>query len=361
MAGGTSGSADLLPHIQLFLRQVLHDLSNGDQVAVSIPVYKPREYPLETNKNCLTIFEETTKYEEISCNSKGGSQRLVAMLRVLQIAEGLLQQNRRATKRDIYYTDPALLKGRLDQSINDICSLFHCSRSSLNLVASSKGLVTGQLCYFEEGRLINCSKRNSTSTGLPVPVHMNEVSNISSGAEFILLVEKETVFQRLTNDKFCAKNRCILLTGKGYPDVATRSFLRRLVDELHLPVYGLMDGDPYGLDILSIYRFGSLTMAYDAEVLAVPTIRWLGIFLSDLGTYGLPESCLLHLSKQDVKKADALLSRSYLQYLAPVWWAKLAEFRHRGVKLEIEAVSAASFSLLADQYIPSKIRGQCYV
>lgn len=36
----------------------------------------------------------------------------VAILRVLQIAEGLLQQNRRATKRDIYYTDPALLKGQ---------------------------------------------------------------------------------------------------------------------------------------------------------------------------------------------------------------------------------------------------------
>lgn len=36
----------------------------------------------------------------------------VAMLRVLQIVEGLLLQNRRATKRDIYYTDTVLLKGQ---------------------------------------------------------------------------------------------------------------------------------------------------------------------------------------------------------------------------------------------------------
>jgi hypothetical protein len=112
-------------------------------------------------------------------------------------------------------------------------------------------------------------------------------------------------------------------------------------------------------------------MAYDAEVLAVPT------------TYDLPESCLLQLSKQgkhfiskahnpvrdintyrqhkirlqdfvqkmllpselmlgtfniimsmmsfyvdhwlglelsDVRKADVLLSRSYLKHLAPTWW-----------------------------------------
>jgi DNA topoisomerase VI subunit A len=40
------------------------------------------------------------------------------------------------------------------------------------------------------------------------------------------------------------------------------SFLRRLTDELHLPVYALMDGDPYGLDILSVYRFGSLVHTF---------------------------------------------------------------------------------------------------
>ncbi|XP_024377836.1 meiotic recombination protein SPO11-1 [Physcomitrium patens] len=361
MEGGTSDSTYLLPQIQMFLHTVLSDIERGGQASVSIPVFKPREYPLETNKKCLTIFEETNTFEEISCSSEGGSQRLVAMLKVLQIVEVLLQQNRHATKRDVYYNDTALLKGRLDQSINDICCFFHCSRPSLNLVSSSKGLVTGQLSYYEEGRLINCSKRSSTSNGLPVPVHINKVSHLSSSAEYILLVEKETVFQRLANDKFCAKNCCILLTGKGYPDVATRSFLRRLVDQLHLPVYGLMDGDPYGLDILSIYRFGSLTMAYDAKVLAVPSILWLGIFLSDLGHFGLTENCLLPMSKRDEKKADAILNKSYIQQLAPAWWSKLAEFRTRRVKLEVEAISTVSFTSLADHYIPSKIRGQCYI
>lgn len=39
---------------------------------------------------------------------------------------------------------------------------------------------------------------------------------------------------------------------------------------------------------------------------------------------------------------------------------KLAELRSKGVKMEIEAVSAVSFSFLADQYIPYKIREHCY-
>lgn len=38
---------------------------------------------------------------------------------------------------------------------------------------------------------------------------------------------------------------------------------------------------------------------------------------------------------------------------------KLAELRSKGVKMEIEAVSAVSFSFLADQYIPHKIREHC--
>ncbi len=36
------------------------------------------------------------------------------MLRVLQIVQQLLQQNRHATKRDVYYSNPAILKGELD-------------------------------------------------------------------------------------------------------------------------------------------------------------------------------------------------------------------------------------------------------
>jgi meiotic recombination protein SPO11 len=45
--------------------------------------------------------------------------------------------------------------------------------------------------------------------------------------------------------------------GKGYPDVNTRRFLRRLWDELQLPPLGLMDSDPHGISIFLVYRFGS--------------------------------------------------------------------------------------------------------
>jgi hypothetical protein len=37
------------------------------------------------------------------------------------------------------------------------------------------------------------------------------------------------------------------------PDVATRLFLRKLKTSLQIPVLALVDSDPYGLKILSVY------------------------------------------------------------------------------------------------------------
>ena len=41
---------------------------------------------------------------------------------------------------------------------------------------------------------------------------------------------------RLAEDRFYNKFPCIIITGKGQPDVATRMFLRRLKAALNIPV-----------------------------------------------------------------------------------------------------------------------------
>ncbi|PKU86053.1 Meiotic recombination protein SPO11-1 [Dendrobium catenatum] len=185
--------------------------------------------------------------------------------------------------------------------------------------------------------------------------------DIVSVAQYILVVEKETVFQRLANDKFCERNHCIVITGRGYPDVSTRRFLQLIVKQLHLPVYCLVDFDPYGFDILATYRFGSMQMAYDAKLMRVSEIRWLGAFSSDFEKYKLPERCLLSLTTEDKKKAEALLSRCYLHQEAPQWRLELEIMLHKGLKFEIEALSALSLSFLSDAYIPLKIKEGCHI
>lgn len=99
--------------------------------------------------------------------------------------------------------------------------------------------------------------------------------------EFVLIVEKECTFDILCAIKFHIKHHCVIITGKGYPTIATRSVVRKLKDTLMVPVYGLSDLDRSGLEILCTYKFGSRNCAYDNLDLSVPSLIWLGVHPED--------------------------------------------------------------------------------
>nr|AGT17149.1 meiotic recombination protein [Saccharum hybrid cultivar R570] len=312
-------AALLLRRIKGLVRWVIEEVAAGR--SPSIVLHRYRNYCSSVDSAspspCACSYDVPVGTDVLSLLHKDyHTSRLNVLLRVLLVVQQLLQQNKHCSKRDIYYMYPSIFVevAVVDRAINDICILFKCSRHNLNVV------------------------------------------DVVSVAHYILVVEKETVFQRLANDKFCERNRCIVITGRGYPDIPTRRFLRYLVEQLHLPAYCLVDSDPYGFDILATYKFGSLQLAHDANLLRVPDIRWLGVFTSDLEEYCLPDCCLLHLSPEDRRKAEGILARCYLHREAPEWRSELEAMLQKGVKFEIEALSANSISFLSDEYIPQKIK-----
>ena len=52
-----------------------------------------------------------------------------------------------------------------------------------------------------------------------------------------------------------------------------------------VPILGLVDADPYGLDILSVYRFGSSAMAHECGTSTTPTLKWIGLKSSEIARY----------------------------------------------------------------------------
>jgi meiotic recombination protein SPO11 len=122
-------------------------------------------------------------------------------------------------------------------------------------VASEKGVVVGRLTFREDGDHIDC--RRMGVGGKAIPPNIDKVDAIASDATFILLVEKDAAFMRLAEDRFYNTYPCIIVTAKGQPDVATRLFLKKLKQELRIPVLALVDSDPYGLKILSVYMKGA--------------------------------------------------------------------------------------------------------
>ncbi|BFG29859.1 hypothetical protein CerSpe_161330 [Prunus speciosa] len=316
---------DLLRKIREFTRAIVEDLSNGRSPEILIDRF--RNYCTKPDSNCYCSSDLPILKETLTLRRESHLRRL----------------------------DQSIV----DRAINDICILMQCSRHNLNVVSVGKGLVMGWLRFSEAGNMFDCINRPNTA--FPVPIHVEEVKDIVSVAKYILVVEKESVFQRLANDQFCNTNHCIVITGRGYPDISTRRFLGLLVDTLHLPTYCLVDCDPYGFDILSTYRFGSMQMAYDAKFLRVPEILWLGGFLLDSEKYQLPQQCLLPLTAQDKRKTEAMLRRCYLQREVPEWRLELQLMLERGVKFELEALSVHELNFLSAVYIPSKIQGGVYI
>ncbi|KAF1775072.1 Spo11/DNA topoisomerase VI subunit A [Phytophthora cactorum] len=94
----------------------------------------------------------------------------------------------------------------------------------------------------------------------------------------------------------------ILITGRGFPDLATRYalhtrheyryiFVSLLSNALGIPVLGLCDCNPFGLSIM-----------------------WVGVRPSQVAGLGLPTSSFKALTRKDLAVADSLMRAGFIQY-----------------------------------------------
>ncbi|PWA90582.1 hypothetical protein CTI12_AA099800 [Artemisia annua] len=135
--------------------------------------------------------------------------------------------------------------------------------------------VVGDIVFTQGKATVNYA--NIGIRGVFIPSDENEVHIRSSIAKFTLIVQKDVVYKRLAEDGFYTQFSCIIITGKGQPDVGTTKFLKMLNEYLQIPVYTLLNFNPYGLHILSAYAFGSKNISYDSSYLTTSNILWLGL------------------------------------------------------------------------------------
>lgn len=213
--------------------------------------------------------------------------------------------------RHLFYSNRTRIKtdSKLDYTIHLLCSMVGGPRESLHIISSEKGVVIGDLVLQIGGKEINCAP---DQLRIPASTEKKKVECIKSNAKFVLLIEKKTVLDMLEQIKFHETYNCILLTGCGMPDLATRFLLREIRCKLKKPVLGLFDCNPYGIHILTVYMFGSKNMAGRNLRLAVPNIKWLGLFPSDLEKYNIPKLCRQILSKDDISKLKTFLEKGDL-------------------------------------------------
>ncbi|ERM95711.1 DNA topoisomerase 6 subunit A [Amborella trichopoda] len=318
------------------------------------------QVPSRNNSNQLYVPE----LDRIVLKDKSSSRQFVNLstvrkatitTRILQLVHQLSIKQIHVTKRDLFYTDVKLFQdqSQSDSILDDVSCMLGCTRSSLNVVASEKGVVVGRLIFSDNGDRIDCTRMGVG--GKAIPPNIDRVSDMESDAHFILLVEKDAAFMRLAEDRFYNRFPCVIVTAKGQPDVATRLFLKKMKVELKLPVLALVDSDPYGLKILSVYMCGSKNMSYDSSNLTTPDIKWLGIRPTDLDKYKIPEQCRLPMTEQDVKTGKDLLEEEFVKK-NPGWVEELGIMVKSRQKAEIQALSSFGFQYLSEVYLPLKIQ-----
>ncbi|KAH1981061.1 hypothetical protein KXV64_006968 [Aspergillus fumigatus] len=334
--------------IDNILIEILDELRTPDGRPTLTLKRRSRGVPRSINPKNLAL--ESEEKEIFSSYSWPGTNayeawKFTAIIRGLSVIAEAIQAGLVVSKRDIYYSDPACFGSQqiVDTIIDDIAHTIGVDRAALNVEAVAKGLVTGYYRLMTKtGEMVDA--RLSTKDVL-IPKTEDIEAIDASEVKWVLILEKESTVD--------SREAAITLEqpqekGKGYPDLSTRAFVRRLLDETrHLPAeesprfYALVDSDPDGMAIMSTYKYGSMAHAHDNEKLNVSKLCWLGLRTSDVigGADSFGDEAFIRLSLRDRKKAVAMLSNN------PVWaedgpeqeWrAELQQMLMLNLKAEIE-------------------------
>ena len=194
----------------------------------------------------------------------------------------LRRKNEFRNQRDIYYqlkSEPEFAlfpnEGLWYGAIADLASYFERPRFGLGFVASPKGFFAGAVEVLIGGTWV----RADTAMSINSDWLTDSPQVRNCGARYVVAVEDDGVFGALVRDGL--HRNCVLVTGCGMADMATRACLHRIATKFDtLPVYGVADWNPDGVGIVLTYKLGSANLGTESLLYAVPRLQWLCLRLS---------------------------------------------------------------------------------
>ncbi|KAJ0940572.1 putative DNA topoisomerase (ATP-hydrolyzing) [Helianthus annuus] len=357
--------ADILPPLEVRSRievAVLNFLKvlNSSTPAISIlPMINRKKSNSRVNHGLLTedswIFLSRS-FCTRSLMRENTTKSFMRVWKMMEMCYEILVKEKRVTQRELFYKllcvspDYFPSQVQVNQTIQDVVALLRCSRFSLGVMASSRGAVAGRLLLQEpDQEIVDCTTCGSSGYAISGDLNLLEKLTMKTDARYIFVIEKHAIFQRLAEDRVFNQIPCILITAKGYPDLATRFLLHRMSRTFpDIKILGLVDWNPAGLAILCTFKYGSIGMGLEAYRYAC-NIKWLGLRKDDLAA--MPEESFIPLKPKDLQIAKSLTSSEILQ---DNYKEELAVMVQSGKKAEIEALYFHGYDFLG-KYLANKI------
>jgi DNA topoisomerase-6 subunit A len=340
---------------------VVQSAEHGRAPYVDIPSRSLSNVRFNRSKRIVEMGSGTNRRELFNLSQ---ARSYMQTLLVASGCKQLIDQQKTTSIRGMFYLLKHTIEGTSEETfdtqdecdpvIEDIEVSLDSMREELHLYAKNAGAMVGPITLVDSGDTIDCARMGSGGYSIPSIVEQDIVQFKKSTAKFVLHVEKDTVWRRFNEDKFWKKHDCILTHGGGQPPRGVRRMLHRLHHELELPVYCLLDNDPWGYYIYSVIKQGSINLAYESRRMAIPDARFLGLRSLDYGRCELSPSVQIKLNEQDIKRARQIAQYPWFVNKKP-WQKEIELMLKNGFKLEVEALISKDISYVTEEYVPARL------
>lgn len=291
-------------------------------------------------------------------NSRNTSQlrSFTQLMWLAFFANRLTHEKKSSTLRDVYYSSQAFEidfedQAESDNIIVDLEAVLTRPREEFHIFPEERSSIFGDLNIEYtvpgyEGKKMNLSNHPD---GYAIGPSLTTAELIDTSADVVIAIEKGGLFTRFVEEQVDKKFKSIIIDTGGQAPRSTRTLLRRLHEELGLPVVILTDGDVYGEHIAMVIKSGSANAAHLRE-LTVPDAKWVGVWATDIEKYKLPT---IPMTESDIKRCYDLQKDP--RYQDGIWKRELEIFLRLKRKAELEAFSKYGLTNIVDKYLPHKL------
>ncbi len=361
MATSAVQAKKTLKKIEELAGEIVRQVKKGENPSLEVPLRTLANVHFNPKKKIIELGKD--KQERLFFNVAQAKKFMQTFL-VASACKELLIAGKTTSIRDLYYMAKHTLgdsrqntfeeQDESDPIIEDLEVTVDALREELHLFAARKGVMVGPMTIIDTGDSIDLRRLGSGGWGIPSIVEPDVIQFGKHEAKYVLLIEKDSVWGRFNEDKFWKKEKCMILHGGGQPPRGVRRLVQRMNAELKLPVYVLVDNDPWGFYIYSVVKQGSINLAYESMRMAVPGARFVGISSFDPERYDIPEGVSIKMDETDHKRVKQMLEYPWFQ--KKEWRRELEGMTRTGKKYEIEALSRRGISFITEDYLPKKLR-----
>ncbi|MBI2005435.1 MAG: DNA topoisomerase IV subunit A [Candidatus Aenigmarchaeota archaeon] len=352
---------ETIKNLEKLGNKVVGEIEKGENPSLDVPIRTLSNVKYDPQEKMITMGTGVAKRYFFNV---GHVRKFVQTIEAAAVSKELIDMNKHLSLREAFYRMKRTLpdsninlvdeQEESNEAIEDLELISDSSRELLHVNANKLGSVAGKVVVQDKGDVIDWSKLGSG--GWSIPSNVEDIVFKKVDAKFVIYLEKAAEWERLHEDRVWEKLNCIIISSQGQATRGIRRLLQRLHLEHKLPVYILVDGDPWGAYIYSVIKYGSISLAHISQKLAIPGAKMLGLTAEDVIKYDLKRH-LIKFEEVDLKRLEQVKNYEWFKDNKE-WQKQFKLWKELNGKVELAALSSRGITFISDHYIPDKIKNK---